>query len=159
MSADGEQAVILLFTDGSCIKNPGGPSGWAYVAVRDGVKLSEAFGCIANGTNNQGELTACVEALKEAAELHRQYPEDRLVIVSDSRYVLGGLPHSDEWGWDRNRPNRELWNAVYKALCSVGTTVSLKWVRGHTGNPNNERCDKLAYNAARRQISGKWKSM
>lgn len=65
--------MILLFTDGSAIKNPG-PAGWAWVAVRNGQCLAYHAGPIRNGTNNQGELQAAINALRFAADIHEQFP-------------------------------------------------------------------------------------
>jgi len=147
--------MIVLFTDGSALGTPGA-AGWAYVAVRDNVMLRYKAGCIECGTNNQGELMAVIGALLEAAKLHKQYPDDRIVLVSDSMYVLGGIPQSDDWGFDKHRKNYDLWRKTYYALRAVGTYVTLKWVRGHDGNPNNELCDKLARRAARNQEDYEW---
>ena len=148
--------MILLFTDGSAIRNPG-PSGWAWVAVREGQRLAYYAGYIPNGTNNRGELTAAINALKFVSGIREQYPNERIVLVSDSRYVIGGLSQCDEWAVEPGKPNSDLWAQAYDALLNVGCPISLKWVRGHTGNKNNELCDRLARNAAKTGEEDQWR--
>lgn len=148
--------MILLFTDGSAIKNPG-PAGWAWVAVRNGQCLAYHAGAIQNGTNNQGELQAAINALKFAADIHDQFPGERIVLVSDSRYVVGGLPQCDEWAEEPGKPNAAMWAEAYRALLAVRCHVSLKWVRGHTGTRHNELCDRLAKTAAKTGKEEQWR--
>lgn len=142
---------VELYTDGACSGNPG-PGGWAYV-LRD--KLSrverEDSGGQAETTNNQMEMMAVIQglrALKRACEVE---------LYSDSAYVLNGLK---SWmaGWKRNGwkrvdggrrvpvKNAELWMEL-DAL--VGKhRISYHHVKGHSGHPENERCDELAVAAS-----------
>ena len=140
-----------IYTDGSCRGNPG-PGGWAAVLTGGG---SERVlqGAEADTTNNRMELTAAIMALRELPM------ESSATIHTDSEYVMKGL---NEWlpawkarGWKTaaKKPvkNQDLWQALDEA--SRGRRLEWRWVRGHTGNPGNERVDRLA-NAAIDQILG-----
>ncbi len=134
-----------VFTDGACRGNPG-LGGWAFVLKRDG-ELIERAGFEAETTNNRMELTAAIEGL-------RATPEGATVtLTSDSQYVLKGM---SEWlpGWIRRnwrksdgKPvlNRDLWQELHAE--AQGREVRWEWVEGHTGHPENERCDELANRA------------
>jgi len=133
--------VIVAYTDGACIGNPG-PGGWAAIIVRDGAR-EEISGAAADTTNNRMELTAAIEAL-------RRLPSDAPVtVVTDSQYLLKGMT---SWlaGWQRRgwrtatgEPvlNRDLWETL---AALAGSRVTWEWVRGHNGHPENERVDRLA---------------
>ncbi|MEX0724656.1 MAG: ribonuclease HI [Planctomycetaceae bacterium] len=142
---------VQLFTDGACRGNPG-PGGWAYILKHPASgHEKEGFGSLPKTTNNQMELMAVIqglEALKRKSDVE---------IITDSTYVAKGLT---EWmpNWKKNnwrrregsrwRPvlNEELW----KRLDGVAARhrVKLTIVRGHSGHPENERCDVLAVDAA-----------
>jgi ribonuclease HI len=142
---------VQLFTDGACSGNPG-PGGWAYILKHPASgKIVEASGGEAESTNNRMELQALIsglEALKRRTEVE---------VVTDSEYVARGC---QEWlpGWKRNgwrrREGRQLkplkneghWRKLDELLAkhSIRFTV----VRGHSGHPENERCDELAVSAA-----------
>jgi len=133
---------VVLYTDGACKGNPG-PGGWGVV-LRYGDANKMLHGGEANTTNNRMELMAAIRGL-EAIEGHSQ-----VVIYTDSQYVCKGIT---EWivnwklkGWKTasGKPvkNSELWRDL-DAVCKRHT-VEWRWVRGHTGNPGNERADALA---------------
>ncbi len=134
--------MIEVFTDGACRGNPG-PGGWAAV-IRDQDGERELAGFSADTTNNRMELTAAIESLASL-------PEGAAAkVVSDSRYVIDGIT---KWvtGWKRRnwrksdgKPvlNLELWQRLVAETES--RTVTWHWVEGHTGHPENERCDQLA---------------
>jgi len=138
-----------LFTDGACLGNPG-PGGWAYILRNhDADDELVEFGGEPHTTNNRMELTAVIEGLlrlPQPGEVH---------IHSDSQYVLNGLRDwMDGWkkrNWTRkgNNPvkNVELW----KQLDHLRNRHDLHyhWIRGHTGHLENERCDRLATDAAK----------
>ena len=141
---------VLLYTDGACSGNPG-PGGWAYMLKHPGSgKVREDSGGQAETTNNQMELTAAIrgmQALKGPC---------RVDLYSDSKYVLQGL---SEWikGWKARGwvtaakapvKNVELWKALDAEASKH--KVSFHWVAGHSGHPENERCDVLAVAAAQR---------
>lgn len=133
---------IDIFTDGACSGNPG-PGGWGAI-LRTGAHEKELCGGEADTTNNRMELTAVIrglEALKKPSTVF---------IHTDSRYVMDG---TTQWmkRWKKNgwktadkKPvrNEELWRAL-DALCERHT-VHWRWVRGHSGHPENERADALA---------------
>jgi ribonuclease HI len=133
---------VTMYTDGACKGNPG-PGGWG-VLLRWGDHERELFGGEALTTNNRMELQAVIEGLKA---LKRPATVD---IFTDSQYVRLGIT---EWivqwkrrGWktaDRKPvKNAELW-AELDAL-TVRQPVRWHWVRGHAGDPGNERADQLA---------------
>lgn len=138
---------VTIFTDGACLGNPG-PGGYAAILRCNGqervVQGSEPW-----TTNQRMELLAALsalDALNEPCEVE---------VVSDSQYlVLGMREWSVQWqarGWrnakGRSIENRDLWE---KLLDVAGKhRVTWTWVRGHSGHPENERCDRLANEAAR----------
>jgi ribonuclease HI len=139
---------ILIYTDGGAIDNPG-PGGYGVVLRYKGHK-NELSGGFRRTTNNRMELLACIEGLKA---LRRRCT---VVLYSDSRYVVNGMNKgwAERWqarGWklsnDEDVKNADLWQQLV-ALCQQHD-VEFRWVRGHRGNPDNERCDQLAMAAAR----------
>ena len=144
--------VITVSTDGSCLRNPGGASGWAWVN-HDG---SSASGGIASGTNQIAELTAVLEAV-----LAHPGPEP-LRIESDSTYAI---KCASVWvaGWKRKGwrtasggpvQNLGLVQAIERALAEREGEVVFHWVRGHQGDHFNERADALCGAAARAAQQG-----
>ncbi|HXD06383.1 MAG TPA: ribonuclease HI [Burkholderiaceae bacterium] len=134
--------AVTIYTDGACKGNPG-PGGWGAWLSSDGHE-KELFGGERNTTNNRMELTAVIEAL---ASLKRTCD---VAIYTDSEYVRKGIT---EWihGWKKRgwttadkKPvkNAELWKRL-EALAQLHQ-VQWHWVRGHTGDPGNERADALA---------------
>ena len=138
---------IEAYTDGACSGNPG-IGGWGVVllAKKNGVVINrrEIAGGELNSTNNQMELRAAIEALKA---LKRQ---TEITLITDSVYVKKGI---SEWlsNWKKNNwktssrkpvKNRDLWQEL-DALASANI-VTWKWVKGHSGMPENERADTLA---------------
>ena len=144
---------VVLFTDGACSGNPG-PGGWGYI-LRHPASGSEKEGSggAAATTNNQMELTALIEGLSALTAA------SRVEVVTDSAYVAKGC---SEWlpGWKRNgwrrrergrlKPlkNVELWRKLDELLTRHDVRFTV--VKGHSGHPENERCDELAVAAAQR---------
>ena len=138
---------LVVFTDGSCKGNPG-PGGWAW-AVAPGGEPHGAGGDPAT-TNQRMEVRAVIEALRALA------PDGRPVeIVSDSTYVVNCF--RDGWWkkWERNgwknakrQPvaNDDLWRPLVELVRNGD--VTFRWVKGHSGNPMNDRVDALAVAAA-----------
>ncbi len=135
---------IQIYTDGACKGNPG-PGGWG-VLLRSGATEKELFGGEANTTNNRMELMAVIEAL---SALKR--PCD-VTLWLDSEYVRKGIT---EWihGWKAKgwrtaarQPvkNAELWQRLDALVEQGGHRIDWRWVRGHSGDPGNERADALA---------------
>lgn len=133
---------VEIWTDGACKGNPG-PGGWGAL-LRSGSHERELFGGEADTTNNRMELSAVIEALRA---LNRPCA---VTLHVDSTYVMHGITR---WmaGWKRNgwltgerKPvkNRELWEAL--DLEVARHDVRWVWVKGHAGDPGNERADALA---------------
>ncbi|MCK6552997.1 ribonuclease HI [Candidatus Binatia bacterium] len=146
--AHGDPLVsVTIYTDGACLGNPG-PGGWAAVLLWNRHRR-EVSGYEPHTTNNRMELKAAIEAL---GTLKRPCIVD---LHTDSQYLQNGMR---SWlaNWKRNqwrtadrRPvkNAELWQALDR-LAQVHQ-VHWHWVRGHSGHPENERCDELANEAIR----------
>jgi ribonuclease HI len=148
MAAHGER--LTVYTDGACRGNPG-PGGWAW-AVPDGAYAS---GAEARTTNQRMEITAVLEALR--ALMGSPGAASGIDVVSDSTYVVRCF--TDEWwrGWLRrgwknaqNKPvsNRDLWEPLLELALAPDADVSFRWVKGHSGDPWNDRVDELATLAA-----------
>jgi ribonuclease HI len=134
--------TVELYTDGACSGNPG-PGGWGAILI-SGKHRKELSGGEAHTTNNRMELTAVIrgiEALNTAC---------RVNIHTDSTYVMKGMTEwIENWksrGWKTaaKKPvlNEDLWRELDRVLTEHH--VSWRWVRGHSGVPENERADELA---------------
>lgn len=141
-SNSAELPFVEMWTDGACRGNPG-VGGWG-AWMRSGDHERELFGGQPSTTNNRMELTAVIEGL---SALTRRC---RVVVHVDSNYVKNGI---ERWlaGWKRNgwrtaakQPvkNAELWQHL--DAVAARHEVSWRWVRGHSGDPGNERADALA---------------
>jgi ribonuclease HI len=142
-----ELPCVTLYTDGSCLGNPG-PGGYAAILLAGPHRKELAQG-YSGTTNNRMELMAVIAGL-EALKV-----KSAVEIVTDSQYVKKAF--TDRWlaGWKKNgwktaakQPvkNQDLWKRL-DALIG-GHQVQWRWVRGHSGHPENERCDELARSAA-----------
>ena len=138
---------LFAYTDGACSGNPG-PGGWGVVlqALNNGEIIKERHlkGGETNTTNNRMELKAAIAALEALGRT------SNITIITDSNYVKKGIT---DWvhGWKHNgwrtsnkKPvkNVELWQRLDAA--QQRHSVTWKWVKGHAGNPENERADELA---------------
>jgi ribonuclease HI len=141
---------VQIITDGSCIGNPG-PGGWACI-LQFGNEERELSGSEAQTTNNRMELTAAISGLKALPE-----PCD-VELVTDSQYLKQGISqYLTRWkinGWrtsDR-RPvqNQDLWRELDELVSHH--TIRWTWVVGHGDHDLQNRCDRLALVAARRQV-------
>lgn len=139
---------ITIHTDGSALGNPG-PGGYGTLLSYNG-QDRELSGGFALTTNNRMEILAVIvglEALKERS---------RVTLYSDSRYVVDAITKgwAKRWkanGWKRNKQgeralNPDLWDKLLPLLDNHD--IDFQWVRGHSGNPGNERVDRLAVAAA-----------
>lgn len=134
--------IVYLYTDGACRGNPG-PGGWgALLRYKDTEK--ELYGGEPNTTNNRMELMAAIQGLQALKR------PSQVIITTDSQYVLKGisewLPNWIRRGWKTagKTPvkNVDLWQLLSAAQGEH--QVEWRWVRGHTGHPENERADRLA---------------
>ncbi len=140
-NADVEQGEVVLYTDGACWGNPG-PGGWA-VLIRDEEGETLLSGREAWTTNNRMELKAVVEGLKALKA------PSRVLVVSDSRYAVGGIgTRLDDEEDLLGVPNEDLWRELSREA-SRHLEVRAVWVRGHSGHPENERVDREAERQAR----------
>jgi len=144
---------VEIHTDGACLGNPG-PGGWGAL-LRFGGRERELSGSDPATTNNRMELMGAIMALETLTE------PCTAVLYTDSKYVQQGI---SEWmpkwlrsGWKTSggQPvkNRDLWERLHAA--AARHRVEWRWVKGHSGHPDNERVDKLARDAAlQAQITG-----
>ena len=134
--------TIEIWTDGACSGNPG-PGGWGALLVM-GDHRKELYGGEPETTNNRMEMMAAIEALNALKG------PSKVVLNVDSTYVKDGLT---KWikGWKKNgwktaakKPvkNQDLWQALDEACARHD--ITWKWVKGHAGDPGNERADELA---------------
>ena len=140
----------IIHTDGSCLRNPGGAGGWAAVieTVATGA-VEEKSGGAPETTNNRMELTAALRAVTSVPV------GARVALYTDSQYLKNAftkcwLPAWKKRGWKKadGEPvlNQDLWVRLDAAFAE--RRVRFHWVKGHAGNPRNERCDALARGAA-----------
>jgi ribonuclease HI len=137
---------VVVYTDGACIGNPG-PGGYGVVLLH-GKHREEFSRGFRLTTNNRMEILACIVGLRALKQ------PSAVTLYSDSQYVINSMTKGWARGWKnknwkRNEqpvPNADLWRQMLE-LCDKHQ-VKFKWVRGHAGNKENERCDQLARKAA-----------
>ena len=138
--------MIKIYTDGSCLENPGN-GGWAAI-INDNGNIKKISGGEKNTTNNRMELSATINALKNIIT------KEEIHIFTDSQYVKLGIT---EWinKWVKNDwqtakkedvKNKDLWIDLYKLNKSLN--VKWNWIKAHAGDPLNEEVDSLAKKAA-----------
>jgi len=143
-----EKAFVEIFADGACSGNPG--AGGYGIILRSGDREKELSGCEPMTTNNRMELTAVIkalEALKKKCDVR---------VVTDSNYVVQGITSwITQWrknNWKNSQKqqvmNKDLWLKL--SDLSVLHAIEWKWVRGHDGHAENERCDILARQAIKK---------
>lgn len=139
----------VIYTDGSCLRNPDGPGGWACVIRANATgKITELSKGTASTTNNRMELSAAIAALS--------FPESpaKIALYTDSQYLKNGITKwMANWkrrGWKKADGSPVLNQDLWEALDALYTrhTVTFHWVKGHVGVKENERCDALARAAA-----------
>jgi len=138
--------MIEIYTDGSCLENPGN-GGWAAIINNDG-NIEKISGNEKNTTNNRMELLATINALKQI-ESNKQ-----IKIYTDSQYVkLGITEWINKWiknNWQTSKKedvkNKDLWLKLYNLNNSLN--IEWNWIKAHSGNTLNEEVDLLAKKAA-----------
>lgn len=142
--AENKGQIVEIFCDGACSGNPG-PGGYGAILRYEG-RMKELSGGSRDTTNNRMEMTAAIEALRQ---LKRPC---KILITTDSQYLVKGMT---EWisgwqkrGWRNSKKepvvNKDLWELLLDLTKSH--EVEWKWVKGHAGHIENERCDQLARN-------------
>ncbi len=143
------ECSVEIFCDGACSGNPG-PGGYGAILRYNGNE-KEISGGAPDTTNNRMEMTAVIEALRQLTR------PCRVSITTDSQYVVKGMTEwIDGWqrkGWRNSKKepvlNRDLWEKLLEQ--SKSHKIEWKWVRGHAGHVENERCDQLARDALTRK--------
>ncbi len=141
---------VTIYTDGACKGNPG-PGGWGVLMIAAENRRELCGGEVAT-TNNRMELTAAIEALRALKR------PTRVRMFTDSKYVMQGI---ETWihGWKKNgwrtsdkKPvkNIDLWQAL-DALAAQ-QQIEWRWVKGHSGDPGNERADALSNDGIPKQL-------
>ena len=142
---------IKIYTDGSCLGNPGA-GGYAAIIINDKNNRVEIVGGEHETTNNRMELMAAIEALKKVSA------DDFIELFTDSSYLKNAFTQGWLANWKRNgwqtankTPvlNMDLWKKLDALI--LNCSVKFNWVKGHAGNSLNERCDKLARAEATKQ--------
>ena len=134
--------MIKIYTDGSCLKNPG-DGGWAAIIIKN-EESKEMSGSERNTTNNRMEIVAAIKALKTFSE------KSDIIIYTDSKYLMNGI---NDWinNWKKNNwktsnkkdvKNVDLWKIIDEL--NLKHNIEWNWVKGHSGNPGNEMADDLA---------------
>jgi ribonuclease HI len=143
MTAAAANGIVEIYTDGACSGNPG-PGGWGAVLTYSGHVRELSGGEAAPTTNNRMELTAAIQALESLTR------PSRVRLHTDSVYLRNGIT---TWlaGWKRNNwrtaskqpvKNEDLWRRLDTA--TARHEIQWLWVKGHAGDPGNERADALA---------------
>ena len=140
-----ETNIVYIYTDGACKGNPG-VGGWGAILKYENT-IKEIKGFSKDTTNNIMELTAVIKALEN---LNRKC---KIVVTTDSNYVKNGITDwINKWkinGWKtaNKKPvkNKNLW--VELDLLVLQHNIKWKWIKGHSGHPENERADELANEA------------
>ena len=138
---------IKVYTYGACRSNPG-PGGWG-VYIINGNQTEELFGGDGSTTNNKMEMQAAISAL-----VHLKDSESSIELYTDSNYLRQGITEwiykwkKNDWLTSSKKPvaNRELWIELDKL--NSGMNVNWYWVKGHAGDPGNEKADELANKGA-----------
>lgn len=143
---------IKIYTDGSATPNPGA-GGWGAILMTD-KHFKEISGSFRISSNNRCELYAVIQALKCV----KIKPDLEIEIYSDSKYVIDSVNKNWVFNWEknkfRNRINSDLWAeflALYRQF-----NIKMIWVKGHSDNEYNNRCDELATNASSLKNKSNW---
>ena len=148
-----EKKLVYIFSDGACSGNPG-PGGYGVILRCDG-REKELSGGEPHTTNNRMELSGVIAGLEAL-----KFP-CRVILQTDSRYVVDGIEKGWAKSWRKNnwiksdkKPalNSDLWERLLELL--ELHEVSFVWIKGHAGHEENERCDRLAVAERDKQAAG-----
>ena len=139
----------IIYTDGACLGNPG-PGGWAAILINTKAEKKKIYGSNESTTNNRMELTAVIEAMKFVPK------DSNIIIFTDSKYVINGIEiwikkwKTKKWLNSNNKAvkNKDLWIILDDLKDQFH--IQWKWVKGHSGDENNEAVDYLARNEAKK---------
>jgi len=141
---------VTIYTDGACIGNPG-PGGYGVVLLH-GKHRKELSGGFRLTTNNRMEMMAAIVALRTLKK------KCAVKLTSDSQYLVNTMKQgwAEGWrknGWKRNKKEKALNPDLWEQLLDLCDRHEVKffWVRGHSGNRENERCDRLSVQAAKQK--------
>jgi ribonuclease HI len=155
-SVKGVSGSYVIFSDGACRGNPGPGAYGCFAQSWDGEIVFEKAEVFKNTTNNRMELLGVIEGIKSLGSYlnakEQSISSVKILVVTDSKYVVDGTSKwMDGWkarGWkkaDKKSPeNVEMWQSLDVLKQKIGKNLSLEWVKGHSGHPQNERCDQLA---------------
>lgn len=137
---------VNLYTDGSSIGNPG-PGGYGIILDWVGMSYTKEFSAgFARTTNNRMELMAVIKGLEF---LNKQGMQ--VIVYSDSKYVIDAVEKKWLFNWEkkdfRGKKNIDLWRRFLKVYKKH--EVRFQWIKGHNKHPQNERCDQMAFKAAK----------
>ena len=142
---------VIIYTDGGSSGNPG-PGGYGVVQVYNG-RVKEITGGFKLTTNNRMELMGVIVALRQL-----EFRDKPVTVYTDSSYVVNGITKGWAKNWRKNNwiksdkqpaVNPDLWGELLDLTAELD--ITFVWVKGHTGNPLNERCDELAVSSARQK--------
>ncbi|CAN5457616.1 hypothetical protein BH10CYA1_BH10CYA1_27310 [soil metagenome] len=152
---DSKLKQILIFSDGACSGNPG-PGGWGSIVSLPDETVHELGGSNPATTNNRMEMVAAFRAL----DLLKLTEPHEIIVYTDSVYLINGITKwVNGWkyrGWKSSTgtdiANRDLWEELSRLVKDIEPSkISWKWVRGHDGNPGNERCDQIAVSFSKKK--------
>ena len=139
--------MINIYTDGSSRGNPG-PGGYGIVMLYKGQRkeLSQGYRL---STNNRMELMAVIKALEALKN-----DKIDITIYSDSKYVVESIEKGWIWNWEKKNFKKKLNSDLWKIFIPLHKKfkIKFKWVKGHSGDVENERCDELAYKAQEKEL-------
>ena len=141
---------INIYTDGSSLGNPG-PGGYGIILELEKKNyIKEYSKGFVYTTNNRMELLAVIKALEKLKKINQE-----VVVFSDSKYVIDAVEKKWVFKWKttnfKNKKNVDLWLDFLKLFDK--NTIKFNWIKGHSNHPQNEKCDKLAFDASKSKNS------